>query len=167
MGAIASQITSLTIVYSTFYSDPDQSKHQSSGSLAFVWGIQWPANSRHKGSVTRKMFPFHEEIIPISWLMRVPDCYLFMSATNDASENNLTYIVSTAYACYWPMEHQSYLRQVKLTPWQLMSSILEPPRHQQPWHCIDLVFCEIICWTPATFMRSNDAKYKYKYLYFP
>ena len=39
MGAIASLITSLTIVYSTVYSDADQRKHQSSASLAFVWGI--------------------------------------------------------------------------------------------------------------------------------
>ena len=39
MGAIASQITSLTIVYSTVYSDADQRKHQSSASLAFVQGI--------------------------------------------------------------------------------------------------------------------------------
>ena len=39
MGAIASQITSLTIVYSTVYSDADQRKHQSSASLAFVWRI--------------------------------------------------------------------------------------------------------------------------------
>ena len=36
---IASQITSLTVVYSTVYSDADQRKHQSSASLAFVWGI--------------------------------------------------------------------------------------------------------------------------------
>ena len=35
MGAIASQVTSLTIVYSTVYSDADQRKHQSSASLAF------------------------------------------------------------------------------------------------------------------------------------
>ena len=39
MGAKASQITSLTIVYSTVYSDADERKHQSSASLAFVWGI--------------------------------------------------------------------------------------------------------------------------------
>ena len=46
MGAIASLITSLTIVYSTVYSDADQRKHQSSASLAFVWGIHWgPVNS--------------------------------------------------------------------------------------------------------------------------
>ena len=36
MGAIVSQITSLTIVYSTFYSDVDQRTHQSSASLTFV-----------------------------------------------------------------------------------------------------------------------------------
>ena len=39
MGAMASQITSLTIVYSTVYSGVDQRKHQSPASLAFVWGI--------------------------------------------------------------------------------------------------------------------------------
>ena len=36
MGTIASQITSLAIVYSIVYSDADQRKHQSSASLAFV-----------------------------------------------------------------------------------------------------------------------------------
>ena len=42
MGAMASQITSLTIAYTTVYSGTDQRKHQSSASLAFVWGIhQW------------------------------------------------------------------------------------------------------------------------------
>ena len=35
----ASQVTSRTVVYSTVYSDADQRKHQSSASLAFVWGI--------------------------------------------------------------------------------------------------------------------------------
>ena len=55
MGAIASQITSLTIVYSTFYSGADQSKHQSSASLAFVWGIRrGPVNSPHKWPVTQE-----------------------------------------------------------------------------------------------------------------
>ena len=39
MGAMASQITSLTIVYSTVYSCADQRKHQRSASLAFVRGI--------------------------------------------------------------------------------------------------------------------------------
>ena len=44
MGAIASQITSLTIVYSIVYSGADHRKHQSSASLAFVRGIhRFPA----------------------------------------------------------------------------------------------------------------------------
>ena len=44
MGAIASQITSHTIVYSTVYSDADQRKHQSSASLAFLRGTgEFPA----------------------------------------------------------------------------------------------------------------------------
>ena len=64
MGTMASQITSLTIVYSTLYSDADQSKHQSSASLAFVRGIhRWPVNSPHKGPVTQKMFPFDDVIM--------------------------------------------------------------------------------------------------------
>ena len=65
MGAMASQITSLTIVYSTVYSDADRRKHQSSTSLSFVRGFHrghfpryWPfvlgihrspVNSPHKG----------------------------------------------------------------------------------------------------------------------
>ena len=61
MGTIASQITSLTTVYSTVYSDADQRKHQSSASLAFVRGIhRGPVNSPHKGPVARKMFPFDD-----------------------------------------------------------------------------------------------------------
>ena len=57
MGTMASQMTSLTIVYSTVYSGADQRRHQSSVSLAFVWGIhRWPVNSLHKWPVTWKMF---------------------------------------------------------------------------------------------------------------
>ena len=50
MGAMASQITSLTIVYSIVHSGADQRKHQSSASLAFVRGIP------HKRPVARKIF---------------------------------------------------------------------------------------------------------------
>ena len=64
MGAMSSQITSLTIVYSTVYSGADQRKHQSFVSLAFVPGIhRWPVNSPHKWPVTRKMFPFDDVIM--------------------------------------------------------------------------------------------------------
>ena len=64
MGAMAYQITRLTIVYSTVYSGVDQRKHQSSASLAFVKGIhRSPMNSSHKGPVTRNMFPFDDAIM--------------------------------------------------------------------------------------------------------
>ena len=67
MGPIASQITSLTIVYSIVYSDADQRKHQSSASLAFVRGIhRRPVNSPHKWPVTRKMSPFDDVIMLLS-----------------------------------------------------------------------------------------------------
>ena len=56
MSLMVSEITSLTIVYSTVYSGADQRKHQSSASLAFVRGI-------HRGPVTRKMFPFDDVIM--------------------------------------------------------------------------------------------------------
>ena len=61
MGAIASQTTGLTIVYS------DERKYQSSASLAFMQGIhrshRGPVNSPHKWLVTRKMFPFDDVIM--------------------------------------------------------------------------------------------------------
>ena len=69
MGTIGSHITNLTIVYSTVYSGADQRKHQSSVSLAFVWGIhRWPVNSLHKWPVTRKMFLFDDGIMYYDYL---------------------------------------------------------------------------------------------------
>ena len=55
MGEMASQITSLAIVFSTVYWGADQRKHQSSASLV---------NSPHKWPVTQKMFPFDDVIMP-------------------------------------------------------------------------------------------------------
>ena len=64
VGAMASQITSLTIVYSAVYSGANQSKHQSSTSLAYVWGIhRGPVNSTYKWPVMWKMFPFDDIIM--------------------------------------------------------------------------------------------------------
>ena len=64
MSAMASLITSLTILYSAIYSGADKRKHQSSASLVFVWGIpRWLGNSAHKGPVTWKIFPFDDVIM--------------------------------------------------------------------------------------------------------
>ena len=72
MGTIVSQITSLTIAYSTVYSDIDQRKHQSSVSLAFVWGIhRGPVNSPHKWPVVQKMFPLDDVIMNIVFFSKI------------------------------------------------------------------------------------------------
>ena len=64
MSAMASQIISLTIIYSTVYSGADKRKHQNSASLSFVrWNHRRPVNSTHKGPVTRQMFPFDDAIM--------------------------------------------------------------------------------------------------------
>ena len=66
MGEMASQITSIKIVYSAVYSGR---KHKSSASQAFVRGIHlWPVNSPHKGPVTGKTFPLDDVIM----LRRIP-----------------------------------------------------------------------------------------------
>ena len=67
MSAMASQITSVSIVYSSVCSGADHRKHQSSASRVFVRGIhRWPVNSPHKGPVTRKVFP----LMTSSWAHR-------------------------------------------------------------------------------------------------
>ena len=64
ISTMASQISSLTIVYWSLYSGGVQRKHQSSASLAFVRRIhRWPVNSSHKEPGTRKMFPCDDVIM--------------------------------------------------------------------------------------------------------
>ena len=68
MSAMASQITSVSIVCSGVCSGADQREHQSSAWLAFVKGIhRWSMKSLHKGPVTRKMFPFDDVIMKAVW----------------------------------------------------------------------------------------------------
>ena len=65
MTTMAPQITSLTVVYSTVYSVADQRKHQSSASLAFVWGIhrdRWIP--RTNGQLRGKCF----HVMTSSWM---------------------------------------------------------------------------------------------------
>ena len=91
---MASQISSLTIVYSTVYSGADERKHQSSTSLAFVRGIhRWPVNSPHKGQVTRKMFPFDDVIRKVDsrnqWPRHRASLILWTSAYNELQRSLL------------------------------------------------------------------------------
>ena len=111
MGAMVSQITSLTIVYSTVHSGAYERKHQNTASLAFVRGIhRWPVNSSHKWPVTQKIFPFDDVIMCCTYALvsssllvvhlhisnrgllgrLSPDCYPFIITY--FSENTTDYI---------------------------------------------------------------------------
>ena len=99
MWAMASQITSLTFVYSTINSGTDQRKQQSSASLAFVRGIhRSPVNSPHKGPVTRQMFPFDYGIMLVlalllsSFWKAHSKCYRF-ETTLPCGENQFSWRV--------------------------------------------------------------------------
>ena len=96
MGAIASQITSLTIVFSTVYLDTDRRKHQNSASLAFVRGIhRRPVNSPHKWPVTRKVFPF--------------DDIIMLTLNSDLHHNLCLYVKFCVYVWYNRTENGTQL----------------------------------------------------------
>ena len=84
MTMLASQITSLTVVYSIVYSGVNQRKHQSSASLAFVREIhRGPVNFPHKWPVTRKMFPFDDVIMMMT---TVGQCMPEVSQRNEIND---------------------------------------------------------------------------------
>ena len=80
MTTIASQITSVTVVYSNVYSDADQRKHQSSASLAFVWGIH-PAQRAS-----------YAENVSIWWRHHVPQ---------DFAKRTVFFILGRSVNCMW------------------------------------------------------------------
>ena len=117
MCATASQITSLTIVYSIVYSDADQRKHQSSASLVFVWGIhRGLVNSPHKWPVTRKMFPFDDVIMSVlsySWSIACQHC------------SNYIFILDLVPVFNGLGKDNCKMRQDKFKIWDLAQLILE------------------------------------------
>ena len=113
MGAIASQITSVTIVYSTVYSDASQRKYQSSATLAFVRGIhRGPVNYPHKWPVTRKMFPF-DDVIMIKMGSRSLVCN-WPSSTTLSVDTLLTYWAWDKMVASLPMTFSNYFAVWKL-----------------------------------------------------
>ena len=118
MSVMVSQITSLMIVYSTFYSGEDQRKHQSSTSLAFVWRIhRWPLNSRHKWPVTRKMFPFDDVImlkhfcckgqsIELMTILEISSYFLFRHGEVITSHSIMWDVIIHPYPRYLILSHK-------------------------------------------------------------
>ena len=125
VSAMASQITGVSIVYLTVSSGADQGKHESFASLAFVREIhRWPANFRHKGPVTRKMFPFNDVIMkstldqliglmpsgdqPITWINIDPNLYRHMTSLGHNTFNRYVQIV-VCYSWYWYLYDGIYI----------------------------------------------------------
>ena len=114
MDTMASQITSLTIVYSTIYSGADQRKHQSSASLAFVSGNspvtgEFPA----KGPVTWKMSPF-DDVIMKRWLV----CQiLYIKGRDKTTSHSICYVGCNRFSL--PLiaasAHQSWIEAIICT----------------------------------------------------
>ena len=101
MSAMASQISGLSSVYSTVYSGVDQRKRRSSASLAFVRGIhRWLVNSPHKGSVTGKMFLFHDVIM----FSRICFCII-----NDENGHITTSLSKVKYWIYLQPTHLAFV----------------------------------------------------------
>ena len=120
MGTMASQITSLTIVYSTVYSGADQRKHQSSASLAFVRGIRrWPVNSSHKWPVTRKMLSFDDVIMGTGVWVTAPIFFLpffslcIQNFRSICSLYNITFIFDRGH-CSWVAKTPKHILPILL-----------------------------------------------------
>ena len=99
MTILASQITSLTVVYSIVYSGVIQRKHQSSASLAFVREIhRGPVNFPHKWPVTRKMFPF-DDVIMIFDVFYLTVFIISLYSSN-VSSKHLNSITDSGFGAY-------------------------------------------------------------------
>ena len=98
MTMLASQITSLMVVYSIVYSGVNERKHQSSASLAFVREIhRGPVNFPHKWPVTRKMFPFDDVIMGSQQLLGAHKCWKLLFGPSEKKIQNF-------YSTDWNLE---------------------------------------------------------------
>ena len=126
MSAMASQITGVTIVYSTVCSGADQRKHQSFASLAFVRGIhRSPVNSPHKGPVTRKMFLFDDGIM-LFWFVPLGIYWQYPLWPSDAIGWQRSGSTLAQALAYYPTALSHYLNQWWLINNGFCGSYLRP-----------------------------------------
>ena len=129
MGAMASQITSLTIAYSIVLSGR---KHQCPASLAFVRVIpRSPGNSPHKWSVAWKMFPFDDVIMVLIK-------YLILDSST---------MGPTCFAMY----SQSDCRKIMEPPWSVLDI-----EHDGPKTLVITPKCGIKCRNGTVDINTNN-----------
>ena len=101
MSAMASQITNITIVYSTVYSGANQRKHQSSTSLAFVMGNspvtgEFAAQRASNADNVSIWWCHHGKLVPTSPKLQT----LLLSLVGDQC------LHSTPHCCTRPRRHR-------------------------------------------------------------
>ena len=102
-------------------------KHQSSTSLAFVKGIhRWPMDSPHRGTVTRKMFPFDDVVMCLAHAM--------LKLTLKHRENAW---VRSQQCGYWCPGAKA-------------------PGHQYPQHWLNIKFIGPVSWKYYTFVGQHS-----------
>ena len=160
MGVMASQIASLTIVYSTVHSDADQRKHQSSASLAFVRGInRWPVNSPHKWPVTRKMFPFDDVIMGMgdirkSYFSHVLVHYLERQVP---SKHYRHYNLHSHHHCHLSIQSASWQPKI------YFSLLVDFVFHLPSCKCFSIHYTDVIMTTMASQITSLTVVYSTVY----
>ena len=150
MGAMASQITSLTIVYSAVYPAADQRKHQSSASLAFVREThRSPVNAPHQWPVMWKMFPF-DDVIMCMWsisTLKVPWCLARFHIAAISSHVVWKHIQT----CWW--QNISKLSQQRAgQKFEIYSAYRYIAEHQMIMDIGTLWHCALVSCTPSQYI---------------
>ena len=152
---MASQITTLTIVYSTVYSGADQRKHQSYASLVFMQGIhRWPVNSPHKGPVTRKMIPFDDVImfryVIVPWHYTCAWCYI-------------PSLGSKCFHCLRPILHWKFINNRREIDWiRHLNELIELVNVVKIW-----IVLEMSRWTISLVLIDILINLQVKYISMP
>ena len=157
MTTIASQITSLAVVYSTVYSDADQRKHQSSASLAFVWGIhrdRWIPHT--KGQLRRKCF----HLMTSSWNARPKNGGLFNSLrSRDAYMRQLiNHHWFRLWLVAWPVPSHYLNQRWNIVNWTLGNKLQWNPNRNSDHFIQENAFENVVCETAAILSRPKCVK---------
>ena len=131
MTTMASQITSLMVVYWTVYSDADQRKHQSSASLASVWGIhrdRWiPRTKDHlRGKCFHLMTSSCDDgsccirviICRLFFVKPLPKPLLTGSQPEHYGKLQYSYMFSESIVLYWTYQKIYKFSQGQMNRWK-------------------------------------------------
>ena len=128
MGAVASQMTSLTIVYSTVYSGADQRKQKKPCVTGLrVGNSPGSVNSPHKWPVTQKMFPFDDVIMYC--LGQLGKYHWFWCSSSSHRRSPVVIILTVSLAANF-----IHLSHFSVTEWweiHMFLYIFPPTRHRE------------------------------------